>query len=487
MHNRISSTMVGVTALLVIIAGLAAPQARAGDLTPPGGPDDSVSRMKTLQQVYERAKNGLVTTADPARPFADPAQFPAGGTGTMANLSAVYNTLPYPDDVNGALMSDVCSGKSFWGLNRTGNQWGFNPADPVPPQPQSPWSGLRFGSKDCSFPSLAVADRSILERIAVADPGTNILLNNPPTDTAADNGTINAWKVASSNTTVLPPEGVTFSWNAGGYWVMNLKPAVNMNGSATVTVTAIDADGLASSDSFLLTVTPVNSPPTAQDDSYTINRGGVLTVAAPGVLGNDTDPDGPVKTVSPASCSGLTHGVLTIAANGGFTYTNDGGVATTDSCTYRVSDGDLTDTGTLTFSISSMNATPSALLDDPTRNASRTCSTVGTGVAIAPQAGVTDGNDTSLESMTVVLSGGQGGDGLTVGSGGPAGSIWWLYSAATSTLRLGGHETLANYETTLGRVRFTATNCSTGNSRTVTVTVNDGDADSVAAVATVTE
>ena len=35
-----------------------------------------------------------------------------------------------------------------------------------------------------------------------------------------------------------------------------------------------------------------NSPPVANDDSYQVVGGATLSPAAPGVLGNDTDPDG---------------------------------------------------------------------------------------------------------------------------------------------------------------------------------------------------
>src|SRR3712207_1098851 len=36
---------------------------------------------------------------------------------------------------------------------------------------------------------------------------------------------------------------------------------------------------------------PLNQPPVANDDSYTTPAGAPLTINAPGVLGNDNDPD----------------------------------------------------------------------------------------------------------------------------------------------------------------------------------------------------
>ena len=41
-----------------------------------------------------------------------------------------------------------------------------------------------------------------------------------------------------------------------------------------------------------ITVNPVNDAPVAANDSLQHQRGHALTVAAPGVLGNDSDVDG---------------------------------------------------------------------------------------------------------------------------------------------------------------------------------------------------
>src|SRR5439155_653492 len=67
-----------------------------------------------------------------------------------------------------------------------------------------------------------------------------------------------------------------------------------------------------------------NTPPVANADSYSVNEDNVLTVAAPGVLGNDTDADGDP---------------LTVAANGSFAYTPTSGFTGTDSFAYKASDG----------------------------------------------------------------------------------------------------------------------------------------------------
>ncbi|MCP4693016.1 MAG: hypothetical protein GY859_33550, partial [Desulfobacterales bacterium] len=83
-----------------------------------------------------------------------------------------------------------------------------------------------------------------------------------------------------------------------------------------------------------------NSPPTAVDDGdYPVNEGAVLEVAAPGVLGNDADPDNDPLTA--ILVTGVSHGVLDLSPDGSFTYTHDGSETTSDGFTYMANDGAL--------------------------------------------------------------------------------------------------------------------------------------------------
>ncbi|MDB6154397.1 MAG: hypothetical protein JWL90_2850, partial [Chthoniobacteraceae bacterium] len=65
-----------------------------------------------------------------------------------------------------------------------------------------------------------------------------------------------------------------------------------------------------------------------------------LAVPAPGVLGNDSDADAGT-TLTAAMVSGVAHGVLSLSANGAFTYTPAPGYTGPDGFTYRVSDGQV--------------------------------------------------------------------------------------------------------------------------------------------------
>jgi alpha-tubulin suppressor-like RCC1 family protein len=101
-----------------------------------------------------------------------------------------------------------------------------------------------------------------------------------------------------------------------------------------------------------------NTAPIAVNDSYNTARKTTLTVGAPGVLGNDTDPEG--RPLTAVLVRGPEHAEsFSLDAKGGFTY-NPGPVFTgTDTFTYRASDGELqSDIATVTITVTPANATP---------------------------------------------------------------------------------------------------------------------------------
>ena len=84
-------------------------------------------------------------------------------------------------------------------------------------------------------------------------------------------------------------------------------------------------------------VTGANHPPVANADAYTTAGNTTLRVAAPGVLGNDSDPDGDPLTAQLQS--GPAKGTLALSADGSFTYTPNAGTTGTDTFTYVAFDG----------------------------------------------------------------------------------------------------------------------------------------------------
>lgn len=98
-----------------------------------------------------------------------------------------------------------------------------------------------------------------------------------------------------------------------------------------------------------VTAATVNRPPVAVADSYTTPQGTALTIAAPGVLANDSDPDG--NPLAATLVSGPANGTLALGANGGFTYTPTAGFSGTDAFTYKASDGSATSQATATITV----------------------------------------------------------------------------------------------------------------------------------------
>lgn len=105
----------------------------------------------------------------------------------------------------------------------------------------------------------------------------------------------------------------------------------------------------------------VNDPPAANADSYATDEN-TLTVAAPGVLANDTDPE--ANPLSAVLVAGPSHGSLTLSANGGFSYTPALHFAGSDSFTYRANDGHaVSDVATVSITVTPVNDAPVAAAD----------------------------------------------------------------------------------------------------------------------------
>ncbi|BBK42512.1 hypothetical protein STVA_25320 [Allostella vacuolata] len=92
-------------------------------------------------------------------------------------------------------------------------------------------------------------------------------------------------------------------------------------------------------------------PPEAVDDAYTTERNTLLTIGQPGLLGNDSDPNG-----DPLTITGIADlpdfGVLVWNAEGGFSYHPNPSFVGSDSFVYAISDGrGGTDTGNVALTV----------------------------------------------------------------------------------------------------------------------------------------
>ena len=127
-----------------------------------------------------------------------------------------------------------------------------------------------------------------------------------------------------------------------------------------------DGAGTASTGTFSITITPVSdNDPVADDESFTVAEGGTATQAdldaGTSLLDGDTDADlpGDTLTVTTTPVVDVSHGTLTLNADGTFSYVHDGTENFTDSFTYQVSDGaGGTATATVTITITPVGDDP---------------------------------------------------------------------------------------------------------------------------------
>ena len=215
---------------------------------------------------------------------------------------------------------------------------------------------------DANDPPVAVDDSDAAYTIAEDNTltvTTPTLLDND-TDQDGDNITVAVATVTQpANGTVVVATDGTFVYT----------PNANFDGIDTFTYQAQD-DGvgtpLSNVATVTITVTGDNDAPTAVDDTYTVAEEGTLTVpAVDGVLANDTDPehDGLTAVLG----IDVITGSLALASDGSFVYTAPLNYAGIVTFTYQAQDDgtpvELSNTATVTISVTNENDAPTAVPD----------------------------------------------------------------------------------------------------------------------------
>ena len=131
-------------------------------------------------------------------------------------------------------------------------------------------------------------------------------------------------------------------------------PNVGFTGTDQFQYTLQDADGNFSEPVIvtLEVVAPGGEKPLGFKDSFSVESGKTLTVAAPGLITNDFDPDGDSFIVS--NFIGTTNGTITsIVTNGSFIYVPNAGFTGTDQFQYTLlnADGNYSDPVVVTIEV----------------------------------------------------------------------------------------------------------------------------------------
>jgi large repetitive protein len=137
-------------------------------------------------------------------------------------------------------------------------------------------------------------------------------------------------------------------------------PAANYHGPDSFTYAISDGRGGTDTATVSITVSSVNDPPNAVDDTLTTAQD---TAKDLNVFGNDTD-DGAFQL------SGYTqpaHGSAHCTIAGDCTYTPAAGYHGPDSFTYTIGDGEFEDTATISITVTTANAPPSCANVKPSK------------------------------------------------------------------------------------------------------------------------
>ncbi|MFN6472326.1 MAG: beta strand repeat-containing protein [Nostoc sp. SerVER01] len=202
-----------------------------------------------------------------------------------------------------------------------------------------------------------------------------------------------------SVTNLTATNGALVNNNNGTY---TFTPNANFNGTVNLTYNVTDGIATLTGQTQTFSVTPVNDAPVAGDDSASTFFGTSVNIAVSTLLANDSDIDS--TSLSITGVSGATNGTAVLNNNGTANNTADDFVTFTPnllffgnaSFNYTLSDGSLTDTGTVTVAV--------GLNSNGTNQADNIIGTIGNDIINGG-----NGNDT--------IYGGAGNDSLDGGNG----------------------------------------------------------------------
>ena len=322
--------------------------------------------------------------------------------------------------------------------------------------------------------------------------------------------------------TLGTPTNITVGGNVIGALTLQttgaytFTPVLNYNGSVP-TITYVADDGNSGTDSAILsiTVTSVNDAPSAADNIYGTNENTPVVgnvIADDTGTGVDSDVDGDAVTldaVSIGTFATVQGGSITLLANGSFTYTPLANYSGPDSYIYTLTDGALTDTATVSFTVSSVNSTPILDIEDDGTTGTRDIVVAyaeGSGLQSVTDAAssIADVDDTQMASLGVTLGGFVDGGSERLSFGGQlfvsgtalsttvtlGGTVFAIvYDGGTSfaiTNNAGGDMSNGDVELLIRSAQYEHTSANpTAGSRTLDFVVNDGDINSNVARSTI--
>jgi len=210
------------------------------------------------------------------------------------------------------------------------------------------------------------------------DTPTTVSVLANDSDPDSDSLTVTAVTQPAHGTAAFTPSGVIYT------------PAANYNGADSFTYTISDGNGGNATATVSVTVSPVNDPPVATNDSASTVEDMATTV---GVLANDGDPDSDSLTVTAATQP--AHGTAAFTPSG-VTYTPAANYNGADSFTYTISDGNG---GNATATVSVI-VTPSNDLPVAGNDSASTAEDTPTTVSVLANDSDPDGDSLAVTAVT---------------------------------------------------------------------------------------
>lgn len=212
--------------------------------------------------------------------------------------------------------------------------------------------------------------------------------------------------------------------------VINWVPTLQQVGTQGAVAQVTDPTGLQATQGFSVTVQKANSAPLAGADSYTVATNTILSIAAPGVLANDRDPDGDAIRALPVTAP--VHGTLVLNVDGSFRYTPAAGYSGADSFSYSAADASVSSSpATVSLAVQAAAKAPLAVADSYTAPVYRSAPYAARTLTVLANDNA-NGGTIAPSTLAIVNAPGKGGTARANGDG---------TVAYTPALRFSGNET----------------------------------------------
>ncbi len=157
--------------------------------------------------------------------------------------------------------------------------------------------------------------------------------------------------------------GTASASSPGNASTIGYTPTANYNGSDSFVVQVSDGNGGTDTITVNVTIDPVNDNPNAVDDTFTVTEDS--SDNSLDVLANDTDAPDSDETLEITAVGATDNGGTTTFNTAVITYTPALNFSGTEVFTYTISDGSLSDTATVTVTVTGVNDPPVITESDP--------------------------------------------------------------------------------------------------------------------------